>query len=254
MKKSTDKNYLTKALLISVFLFTQTASVFPWEYVLNNNKAIKYYKDKKYDLAEPLFKQSLDEVPENLDLKYNMASNMYKQKRYIESQAMFLDILKDKNASGELKQKVHYDLGNVLYRLGEQNNPDLFWHNALKEYERAISIVPEDKEAKENYEFVKNKLKQLNPPPQNNQNKNQNSEGSKNSQDQQKQQMQAYSNTNPNQPDNQQNQNFNVTEAEAENILQGMKSEEENMQNYVNRRQFSSENNSKGNPNLKKDW
>ncbi len=242
-------NYKDLSLLsiVSAFCF-ETAGFFPWDYVLNNNKGIVEYNKKSFNQAETLFNLALQDKKDDIEIKYNLANNYYKQKKYIESQTLYLDILNNQNTSGELKEKIHYNLGNVLYRLGEQSNPELFWSNSLKEYQRAMNIVSEDKQAKENYDFVFDKLKKLNPPPpQSGKDKKQSNEGQNN-------QPQAYSNNLKNSQLS--NSNSSVTQAEAENILKELKNQEENMQSYVNKRQASFEDklNNQASNNLKKDW
>lgn len=235
-------------LLIITLLFMNNSSFFPWDYVNKNNQAITEYKKKNYVSAENIFKDIIKEKPDNLDLSFNLADTLYKQKKYIESQSLYLNIINEKTSSGELKQKSHYNLGNALYRLGQQNNPDLFWSNALKEYERALNISPDDKLAKENYDFVKQKLAKL----QNQQNNKNNHPPNQPDNKQQPPNQQAYSNTGNQQPQTQQN---DVTDAEAENILQDLKLEEENMQDFVNKRELSTEQKKSRSINsLKKDW
>src|SRR5947209_2936138 len=65
----------------------------------------------------------------------------------------------------KLQSESHYNLGNTLYERGEaQKKPDdklKDWSNALQHYEQTLKIQPDNKEAKENYEFVKNKIDEL---------------------------------------------------------------------------------------------
>lgn len=248
-----SKNQYLRYLLINSLLITQTAGFFPWEYVLNNNQGIEEYKKQNFVKAETLFNKALSDNPEDINIRFNLADTLYKKKNYIESQSIYLEILKNKNSSGELKQKAHYNLGNVLYRLGEQSNSELFWTNAVQEYQRALNIISDDKQARENYEFVKKKLKQIQPPPQNNQSEQ--SKDKQKRQNSQSQPQQVYTNQPPSsQPQN--DQNFSVSPAEAENLLKELKDQEENMQNYVNKRQDSFEKKQKSPniDNLKKDW
>src|SRR4029077_634055 len=69
-----------------------------------------------------------------------------------------------------LQSRSHYNLGNTLYQHGDaQKKTDeklKDWTNALQHYEQTLKIEPENKEAKENYEFVKNKIEDLKKPQQ----------------------------------------------------------------------------------------
>ena len=64
-----------------------------------------------------------------------------------------------------LQGKSHYNLGNTLYQRGETQKKDdeklKDWTNALQHYEQTLKITPDNKEAKENLEFVKRKIEEL---------------------------------------------------------------------------------------------
>ena len=64
-----------------------------------------------------------------------------------------------------LQSKSHYNLGNTLYQRGEEEKSDekklSNWTNALDHYQQGLKIEPENKEAKENYEYVKKKIEEL---------------------------------------------------------------------------------------------
>jgi Ca-activated chloride channel family protein len=64
-----------------------------------------------------------------------------------------------------LQSKSHYNLGNTLYQRGDAEKTDekklTDWTNAVDHYEQALKIEPQNREAKENYEFVKKKIEEL---------------------------------------------------------------------------------------------
>lgn len=64
-----------------------------------------------------------------------------------------------------LQSKSHYNLGNTLYEQGDAQKSDekklTDWNNALQHYEQTLKIDPQNKEAKENSEFVKKKIEEL---------------------------------------------------------------------------------------------
>jgi Ca-activated chloride channel family protein len=64
-----------------------------------------------------------------------------------------------------LQGKSHYNLGNTLYQRGETQKKDdaklKDWTNALQHYEQSLKVAPENKEAKENLAYVKNKIEEL---------------------------------------------------------------------------------------------
>jgi Ca-activated chloride channel homolog len=62
-----------------------------------------------------------------------------------------------------LQQRALYNLGNADFRLGQSQpkQAQQLWQRALKSYESALAIDPNDADAKFNYEFVKKKLEEL---------------------------------------------------------------------------------------------
>src|SRR5205807_9360809 len=64
-----------------------------------------------------------------------------------------------------LQSKGHYNLGNTLYQRGEMQKSDdkklSDWTNALDHYEQTLKLDPQNKDAKDNYEYVKKKIEEL---------------------------------------------------------------------------------------------
>jgi Ca-activated chloride channel family protein len=94
-----------------------------------------------------------------------------------------------------LQQRALYNLGNTSYRLGEAQpaQAQQLWQRAIKDYESALAIDPQDPDAKFNHEFVKKKLEELKKQQQEQQRQNQkNQQDNKQDQkkDEQKQQQQ----------------------------------------------------------------
>jgi Ca-activated chloride channel family protein len=63
----------------------------------------------------------------------------------------------------ELQQRAQYNLGNVYYRQGEsqKEQAEQLWQKAIKQYESALALNPQDADAKFNRDFVKMKLEEL---------------------------------------------------------------------------------------------
>src|SRR5437764_9864473 len=106
-----------------------------------------------------------------------------------------------------LQSKWHYNLGNTLYQRRETQQSDdkklSDWTNALDHYEQTLRLDPQNKEAKENYEYVKGKIDELKnkkqeqqpspsptPPQKNKQNKKDQQQQQQNQQNQNQQQQQ----------------------------------------------------------------
>jgi hypothetical protein len=67
----------------------------------------------------------------------------------------------------DLQENTYYDLGNVLYRMGQQTLPDVpeqtkeQWQQAIALYESALKLAPKDADAIYNRDLVKRKLAEL---------------------------------------------------------------------------------------------
>ena len=74
-----------------------------------------------------------------------------------------------------LQQRALYNLGNTSYRLGEAQpaQAQQLWQRAIKDYESALAVDPQDPDAKFNHEFVKKKLEELKKQQQEQQRQNQ---------------------------------------------------------------------------------
>jgi Ca-activated chloride channel homolog len=95
----------------------------------------------------------------------------------------------------KLQQQAYYNLGNSLYRSGENDDPQKrqLWEQAVRSYQNALALDKQDTNAQYNLDFVKQRIQEL-PPPQPNQDQKQ---------DQNQDQNQDQSTNAPPQPQNQ---------------------------------------------------
>ncbi|MBC7474643.1 MAG: hypothetical protein H7263_10155 [Candidatus Sericytochromatia bacterium] len=240
--------YIIKYVLLILSSLTIQSSFLPWNYILDNNYGLKEFNNNKYADSEKLFLKADHDNPNNSQIKFNLASVMYKEKKYIESQSIYLELLKREKLDSILRQKIHYNLANVLYRMGQQSNPEMFWGNAIKHYEIALDIIPQDKNAKDNYEFVMNKLKKNNHQNQNNQTENKESNDKNN-----------FNKNQTNSSDNSirkipQQLDDNISESDINQLMEQMKKDEESTQSSLNRRQENNSQNKNKSQMIKKDW
>lgn len=124
------------------------------------------YRDGRYPDALKQFEQTLAEHPrtEAADkLQFDTGAAAYKSRDYNKALGAFSQALLSKDTG--LQSRSHYNLGNTLYQRGEQQKADDKklgdWTNALQHYEQTLKLEPQNKEAKENYEFVKKKIEEL---------------------------------------------------------------------------------------------
>ncbi|MDQ6860358.1 MAG: VWA domain-containing protein [Verrucomicrobiota bacterium] len=124
------------------------------------------YRSERFPEAYQKFEQTLQEHPNTHatdQIQFDAGAAAYKMKDYSKAMESFSQALLSPDV--QLQSRSHYNLGNTLYQRGEsQKKPDdklKDWTNALQHYEQTLKVQPENKEAKENYEFVKNKIEEL---------------------------------------------------------------------------------------------
>src|SRR6266498_3951485 len=171
---------------------------------------IDAYRQGKFEDAYSQFQQTLKSHPETSaqdKLQFDSGTAAYKLKDYSKALESFSQALLTRDTG--LQSKGHYNLGNTLYQRGENEKTDdkklSDWTNALDHYEQTLKLDPQNKEAKDNYDYVKKKIEELKnkksqqqpspspSPPQKDkqkQQKNQDQQQQQNQDQQQKQQQQ----------------------------------------------------------------
>jgi len=181
------------------------------------------YRSGKFEDAYGQFQQTLKTHPESRaedKLQFDSGAAAYKLKDYNKAMESFSQALLSRDIG--LQSKGHYNLGNTLYQRGKAQQSDdkklSDWTNALDHYEQTLKLDPENKEAKDNYDYVKKKIEELknkkqdqpSPSPSPQQKNDQNKQNKQDKQDKQQQQNQQ----------NQQNQQQKEKEQQQENQQQ----------------------------------
>ncbi len=124
------------------------------------------YNGGEFEQAFAQFQQTLQNHPETpaVDrLQFDAGAAAYKLKDYPKALQSFSQALLSKDT--QLQDKTHYNLGNTLYEQGEAEGTDqkklANWNNAIQHYDEALKINPQDQQAKDNREFVRQKIEQL---------------------------------------------------------------------------------------------
>ena len=124
------------------------------------------YRDGKFTDAYSQFQQTLKSHPQSRaedKLQFDSGAAAYKSEEYVKALESFSQALL--SSDNGLQSKSHYNLGNTLYQRGEtQKNDDKKlsdWTNALDHYQQTLKIEPQNKEAKDNYDYVKKKIDDL---------------------------------------------------------------------------------------------
>src|SRR5438045_5504543 len=124
------------------------------------------YRDGKFSDAYSQFQQTLKMHPQSRaedKLQFDSGAAAYKSEEYGKALESFSQALLSSDTG--LQGKSHYNLGNTLYERGETQKSDdkklSDWTNALDHYQQTLKLEPQNKEAKDNYDYVKKKIDDL---------------------------------------------------------------------------------------------
>ncbi|MEO8440758.1 MAG: VWA domain-containing protein [Spartobacteria bacterium] len=127
---------------------------------------LELYEQQKFPEAYEHFQKTLQENPgaRQSDLiQFDAGAAAYKMQDYKKALQSFSQALLSKNP--HLQSESHYNLGNTLYQQGAGEKDDAKkltnWEGALQHYEETLKAEPQNKNAKDNYEFVKKKIEEL---------------------------------------------------------------------------------------------
>jgi Ca-activated chloride channel homolog len=145
------------AALLLIFLSSSAFAAAP---------GIDAYRSGKFEDAYSQFQETLKSHPESRaedKLEFDAGAAAYKLKDYTKALESFSQALLSRDTG--LQSKGHYNLGNTLYQRGETQKSDdkklSEWTNALDHYEQSLKLDPHNKEAKDNYDYVKKKIEEL---------------------------------------------------------------------------------------------
>jgi Ca-activated chloride channel homolog len=173
------------------------------------------YQKGDFATAEREYAAAAKRDPKKPVLQFNAGTAAYRAGQYPQAAQAFQESI-SRAPSGDAKrladqEDAYYNLGNTLYRTGqktEESSPQQTmqtWKQAVKAYETALQLRPDDADSKFNRDFVKRKIHDLDQkqPPQNqNQQQNQNQSNNQQQNKQQDQSKDQQQNPPPNQPQN----------------------------------------------------
>jgi Ca-activated chloride channel family protein len=145
---------------------TAALGIFFCQLAFATTPGLKAYHDGKFEDAYSHFQETLEAHPQSRaedKLQFDSGAAAYKLKDYSKALESFSQALLSRDTG--LQSKSHYNLGNTLYQRGEAEKSDekklSDWTNALDHYEQTLKVEPQNKEAKENYDYVKKKIEDL---------------------------------------------------------------------------------------------
>ncbi|ACN16036.1 conserved hypothetical protein [Desulforapulum autotrophicum HRM2] len=150
MLENNRRGIFFSAVLVPAF-FILNSGVCHADASASVKNGIKAYDAGDYDQAEKHFIDAQLDRPDMAELYYNIGGAAYKKGDFDAAVKNFTRARQTDDPG--LKPKAIYNLGNALYRSGNLKA-------AIKAYEELVSLSPEDKEARENLEFVKKKLEE----------------------------------------------------------------------------------------------
>ncbi len=194
------------------------------------------FRKEDYKAAEIDYRKALVKDSTSFAAGYNLGNTLYRMEDR-EQAGKIYDRLKETADASPYAADYYYNVGNVV--AGAEN-----WQAAVDAYRQALLRNPSDMDAKENYIYAKQKLKDQ----QNQQNQqNQDNQDNKENQDQQNQDNQNRDdNQNQNQNNQDQNQDRNdgqgqqgqqpkITPQAAQQMLQAIQAKEKETQDKVNK-------------------
>ena len=205
-KRVRERTYLPSP--VKAATATTALAIFFCQFAFATTPGLEAYHDGKFEDAYSHFQETLKAHPQSRaedKLQFDSGAAAYKLKDYSKALESFSQALLSRDTG--LQSKSHYNLGNTLYQRGETQKSDekklSDWTNALNHYEETLKVEPQNKEAKENYEYVKKKIEDLKnkkqpeqqpspspSPPQKNEQDKQNQQSGSGGQNQQKQDQQ----------------------------------------------------------------
>lgn len=172
-----------------------------------NKLGNEYFRQGKLEEALKYYKDAQVENPQSPEVFYNLGNVFAQQQKYEEAIKEYETALA-KTQSEELKARTYYNIGSVMYKMGEMaeaNNalPQAISHleKSAEAFKQAITLSPTDTDAKFNYELVKRKLEELRQKYEQQQQQNQ-----ENKEEQKQEQQQSAEQQKQNQEEQQQSQ------------------------------------------------
>lgn len=149
----------------AVLLFAIMATQSGWTWYpswLPNQQAGQAFASGDYQRAGSLLDGALKHDPTNFGLQYNRANVAYAEQRYVEAIAGFRKAL---NLAGPAaKPVIAYNLGNAYFRQAEATGNREGYKKAIDAYQQALSLAPNDADAKFNLAIARKRHQQKKPP------------------------------------------------------------------------------------------
>ncbi len=142
--------------ILGLCLFTVTAHASP-------ASAFRKFEAGQFKEAEREYQRLLERRPDDPRLQYNAGTSAYQANDLTQAAKHFGAALASPDL--DLQRRAYYNLGNSLFRLGEQQTdpPKKIesWEQSVKQYETALKLDSKDADAQFNLNLVREKLEEL---------------------------------------------------------------------------------------------
>jgi Ca-activated chloride channel family protein len=121
------------------------------------------YQSGKYDDALKEYQLALQKKSDDPRLHFNAGTAAYRATNYDAAIQHFNSVLAARDV--KLQQAAYFNLGNTHYRLGgkaeDLDGLQELWETAIKNYQNAVTLDKNDRDAAFNLAFVKNNVEQI---------------------------------------------------------------------------------------------
>jgi len=138
-----------KHIYLTIFFILIITPPLIAESLLDNGK--EAFEQQKYDEALNAYNNAFLKYPDSKDIVFNQAAVLYKQEKYDEALSLYQNTLFSNDKT--LKSKSLYNIGNIYFK-----KRDLI--KSLENYKKSLELMPDFKNCKYNYEFVRNLIKE----------------------------------------------------------------------------------------------
>jgi Ca-activated chloride channel family protein len=153
------------ALAVPATVALALLALFPQVRAAAPQDAEQAYHQGDFARSQQEYAAAVLEEPDNAQLRFNTGAAAYKAGDFAAAADAFAQTI----ATGDVpvQQGAYYNLGNTQFRLGqatETENPEetiKTWEDAVKSYDAALEITPNDTAAKTNRALVQRKIDEL---------------------------------------------------------------------------------------------
>ncbi|MDX1953598.1 MAG: VWA domain-containing protein [Verrucomicrobiota bacterium] len=125
-------------------------------------QAYRDFQQGRFAESRAEYERLAKKKPDDPRFNFNAGSAAYKEGSFDSAIRHFSSVTAAQDL--ELQQKAYYNLGNSNYQLGAASDPErqmALWEEAIKNYDSAIKLNPQDKDAAHNRELVRRQLEEL---------------------------------------------------------------------------------------------